>query len=335
MQLPSFVKWLYGNQKPGSPPIVTRNSIEGGERKDYIPPKFPMGPFVKHEQNPIFGPMKENPWESAYVYNAAAITVDEHVFLLYRAQGPDKVSSIGLAWSTDGYNFDRLDYPILEATEPWEIGGGVEDPRVVRIDGIFYMTYTAYDGRTPRLALATSENLINWRKYPPLWEAHSKSGAIFVEPGRDGQYAMIWGDKTLQLARTKDLTHWKKSSFDRPFAKGQFPWESKLIESGPAPIKSSDGENWIFIYNAATRGTNEYPAGQYFLGQMLLNYNDLEKGPLARLETPFLVPQTEEELHGQVDRVVFCEGLVQFKGKWFLYFGQSDEVLGVAIADAK
>lgn len=57
--------------------------------------------------------------------------------------------------------------------------------------------------------------------------------------------------------------------------------------------------------------------------------------PLARLETPFLVPSTPEEERGQVDLVVFAEGLVQFRGKWFLYYGQADQTLGVAVADVQ
>ncbi len=57
--------------------------------------------------------------------------------------------------------------------------------------------------------------------------------------------------------------------------------------------------------------------------------------PLARLETPFLVPTTDEEERGQVGLVVFAEGLVQFKGRWFLYYGQADETLGVAVADVQ
>jgi len=60
-----------------------------------------------------------------------------------------------------------------------------------------------------------------------------------------------------------------------------------------------------------------------------------QDGPLARLETPFLVPSTPEEEKGQVDLVVFAEGLVQFKGRWFLYYGQADQTVGVAVADVQ
>ena len=39
------------------------------------------------------------------------------------------------------------------------------------------------------------------------------------------------------------------------------------------------------------------------------------------------------EEKGEVNNVVFSEGLVQFKGKWFLYFGMGDSRIGVATAD--
>lgn len=45
-----------------------------------------------------------------------------------------------------------------------------------------------------------------------------------------------------------------------------------------------------------------------------------------------LKPQLLNEVEGQVNKVVFCEGIVQFKGHWFLYYGQGDSELGVAIA---
>jgi hypothetical protein len=113
-----------------------------------------------------------------------------------------------------------------------------------------------------------------------------------------------------------------------------------------------------------TTGAEDYRPTQYSVGQMLLDpsnsfgpqqeesprrlqlqhqrlHHDTQQPissqqrPLARLETPFLVPSTPEEERGQVDLVVFAEGLVQFKGKWFLYYGQADQTLGVAVADVQ
>lgn len=41
---------------------------------------------------------------------------------------------------------------------------GVEDARIVKIDDTYYMTYTAYDGINARGALATSKDLMNFKK---------------------------------------------------------------------------------------------------------------------------------------------------------------------------
>jgi predicted GH43/DUF377 family glycosyl hydrolase len=154
------------------PFTISRDTIEGDS--NYTAPVFPIAPFNKYKNNPILTPNPDNDWESAYLYNPTAIVLNETIFLLYRAQNKSKTSSVGLAWSTDGVNFTRLNKPIIYATEPWETIGGTEDPRIVRVNGTFYVTYTAYDNVTAQLAIATSEDLINWTKYPPLFPGYSK-----------------------------------------------------------------------------------------------------------------------------------------------------------------
>ncbi|OAL31352.1 hypothetical protein AYO20_08262 [Fonsecaea nubica] len=331
----------------------------------YTAPVFPIAPFAKYLHNPILRPNPAANWESAYLYNPTAIVLNETVFLLYRAQNASKTSSIGLAWSSDGVSFTRLDRPVVYATEPWEHLGGTEDPRIVRVNGTFYLTYTAYDGVTARLCLATSTDLLHWQKYPPLFPSYrdvaysdidvpspridwSKSGAIVSEPTPDGLYHMYFGDSFFYHATSRDLLNWTALPADQHFAGPVNPWENGLIEPGPPPVKTRDGK-WLLIYNGMTTGRVGYPQKQYSVGQMLidpsgsfrptLNVSDgayqpaLRDGPVARLERPILVPEADNEQKGQVDQVVFAEGLVQFKGKWLLYFGQGDSELGVAIAD--
>lgn len=195
------------------PFAITTSTPEGDN--NYIPPIFPILPFNKYANNPILEPNPAADWESAYLYNPTAIVLNETIFLLYRAQNAALKSSIGLAWSDDGYNFTRLNDPIIEATEPWEEIGGCEDPRIVRINETFIVTYTAYNNVTPQLVMAESEDLLNWRKSPPLFPGwmdvaysdidipmprfnHSKSGAIVSEPTADGLYHMYWGASSLR-----------------------------------------------------------------------------------------------------------------------------------------
>jgi predicted GH43/DUF377 family glycosyl hydrolase len=158
----------FGTSSSNSLPFtITKNTVQ--DDSNYIEPIFPILPFTKYRHNPILTPNPSNKWESAYVYNPTAIVLNSTVFLLYRAQDSGRTSSIGLAWSTDGYNFTRLNDPILFPTEPWEAGGGTEDPRIIRINGTFYLTYTGYDLNTPQLCIATSEDLLHWTKYPPTF----------------------------------------------------------------------------------------------------------------------------------------------------------------------
>lgn len=122
---------------------ITRDTILNDS--NYTAPLFPLLPFTKYENNPILTPNPANNFESAYLYNPTAIVLNDTIFILYRAQNESKTSTVGLAWSTDGTSFTRLDSPILYPTEPWEAIGGCEDPRIVRVNGTFYVTYTAYD----------------------------------------------------------------------------------------------------------------------------------------------------------------------------------------------
>jgi predicted GH43/DUF377 family glycosyl hydrolase len=55
--------------------------------------------------------------------------------------------------------------------------------------------------------------------------------------------------------------------------------------------------------------------------------------PIARAEDAFIRPEEDYEISGQVNKVTFIEGMVKFKGKWFLYYGTADSFIAVAVAD--
>ncbi|MDZ7608758.1 MAG: hypothetical protein U5K79_24945 [Cyclobacteriaceae bacterium] len=159
--------------------------ISCNEKQTYTADDWQIGPFVKVDSlNPILGPqdtrwfcpMRQDTvaWEEKDVFNPCAVVKDGKVYMLYRAEDTvgkfNGTSRIGLAVSEDGLHFDRLPVPVFYP-EPdeytaleWE--GGVEDPRIVEDEnGTYYMTYTAYDGEKTRLCIATSEDLIVWRKH--------------------------------------------------------------------------------------------------------------------------------------------------------------------------
>lgn len=87
------------------------------------------------------------------------------VHILYRAVQEGNLSTIGYA-KTEGplKIIERLEQPIIIRDFDYE-KHGVEDPRIVKIEDTYYITYTAYDGINAMGALATSKDLIHFEKH--------------------------------------------------------------------------------------------------------------------------------------------------------------------------
>jgi predicted GH43/DUF377 family glycosyl hydrolase len=80
---------------------------------------------------------------------------------LYRAVQEGNNSTIGYAKMKDLQKIvERLESLLYRATSIMK--KGVEDPRVVKIEETYYVTYTAYDGINVMGALATSKDLIHF-----------------------------------------------------------------------------------------------------------------------------------------------------------------------------
>jgi predicted GH43/DUF377 family glycosyl hydrolase len=180
-------------------------------------------------------------WAAKDVFNPGAVVHEGKVHLLVRAE--DNVgrfagtSRIGLATSDDGRSFELEREPVLypddDEWQPWEWPGGCEDPRVVEHpSGGFVCLYTAFDGKTGTLFVATSDDLRTWNKRGPAFAgtAHvrrsSKSGAVVTEViGNErterlvaakiaGRFWMYWGEGIVYAATSDDLIHWQPLEFD-------------------------------------------------------------------------------------------------------------------------
>lgn len=104
-------------------------------------------------------------FENEGVLNPAAIRVGDDVHMFYRAVREGNHSTIGYC-RLQGPNsiVERMESPIIVPESDYE-SQGVEDPRIVKIDDLYYLTYTAYDGLNARGALATSKDLKHFTKH--------------------------------------------------------------------------------------------------------------------------------------------------------------------------
>jgi predicted GH43/DUF377 family glycosyl hydrolase len=103
-------------------------------------------------------------FETEGVLNPAVIREGEHVHLFYRAVREGNYSSIGYCKFLGPTNMiERHDIPIIFPQMEYE-SQGVEDPRIVKIDDLYYLTYTAFTGINALGALVTSKDLKHFEK---------------------------------------------------------------------------------------------------------------------------------------------------------------------------
>jgi beta-1,2-mannobiose phosphorylase / 1,2-beta-oligomannan phosphorylase len=103
-------------------------------------------------------------FENEGVLNPAVIMGADQIHLFYRAVSKGNYSSIGYCKLKEPLVIaERFTKPIIVPEFKYE-SHGVEDPRIVKIEDVYYLTYTAYDGVNALGALATSTDLILWKK---------------------------------------------------------------------------------------------------------------------------------------------------------------------------
>jgi predicted GH43/DUF377 family glycosyl hydrolase len=245
-------------------------------------------------------------------------------------------------------------YPDRDAQSTYEWTGGVEDPRIVETeDGTYVLTYTQWNRDIPRLAVATSRDLVHWTKHGPAFAnaaggkylgAESKSGAILSRAVGDrvvaakvnGKYWMYYGVPAIHIATSDNLLDWTPLEGSGGLLNVLSPrpgyFDSWLVEAGPPALITARGI--VVVYNAGNSeqfGDARLPTRVYTGGQALFDPSNPVR-LLERSTTPFIRPTEPYERTGQyAEGTTFVEGLVPFKGQWFLYYGTADSRVGVAV----
>jgi beta-1,2-mannosidase len=296
---------------------------------------LPFGAWRRASETPVISPRGDG-WESAGTFNPSVILRDGKIVMLYRAQDKGGTSRLGYAESTDGIHFTRRQEPVLSPEEDYEKDGGVEDPRLVRFGDTYYLTYTGYNKKDAQLCLATSQDLIHWKRkgvilpaYKGRWNVRwTKSGAIVPEKIA-GKYWMYYlgttPDKNDQmgLASSTDLLHWTDATDGPvlPVRAGKF--DSRVAEPGPAPIMTPKGI--VLIFNGADDKL------VYRTGVAVFDRSD-PRVLISRTEDGIFAPEKSWEKVGQVPNVVFVEGMVRQGERYLFYYGGADTNVGVAEA---
>ena len=282
-------------------------------------------------------------WSSFGLFNPAAIQVNGKTILLFRAQDEKQTSRIGYAESDDGLHFTISAEPVLSPEAGYEKNGGVEDPRLVLIEGTYYLTYTGYDTHSAQLCLATSKDLIHWERkgvilpaYHGTWNTQwTKSGAIVSERINGKWWMYYLGTRKdadgkardyMGLASSDDLLHWADATDEPVLPRRAGAFDSRVMEPGPPPYITEEGI--LLLYNGADDRLVYGP------GWVLFDRQDPRR-VIARCDRPFVFPALDWEKHGNVPNVIFLEGAVPKRGSNVPgnlhltgYYGAADKYIG-------
>jgi predicted GH43/DUF377 family glycosyl hydrolase len=103
-------------------------------------------------------------FENQGVFNPACIESNGKIHLFYRASSKNNTSTIGYCeLKSPTEVITRNIEPFISPLEPYEVVG-IEDPRIVKIDDTYFMTYTAYNGKNALGALMTSKDLKSFQR---------------------------------------------------------------------------------------------------------------------------------------------------------------------------
>ncbi|MGE5422642.1 MAG: glycosidase [Ignavibacteriales bacterium] len=294
--------------------------------------------FERHPSNPILT-AKNWPYPANTVFNPGVTNFQGKVLLLARVEDRRGFSHLTKAVSEDGIGNWQIDgLPSLEANpynypeEQW----GIEDPRITWLAelGKWAVTYVAYSSDGPLVAIALTEDFVNFDRLGPAMAPEDKDAALF--PRRiNGKWALLHRPVAPQygpgahiwLSYSDDMVHWGERRVVINARRGGW-WDASRIGLAAPPLETAEG--WLILYH----GVRQTVGGSiYRLGLALLDLDDPSK-VLRRSDEWIFGPKERYERGGDVDDVVFPCGWVldDQTGLLKMYYGGADTCIALATA---
>jgi len=312
-------------------------------------------------------------FEHQSVLNPGIFQDGENIHVYYRAISEQGESAIGYARLNGPTTVvERWRKPIMDRYYDYE-SKGIEDPRVVQIDGVLYMTYVAHDGKNAISCLATSRDPRSFDKkgvISPrityhdaaeyLHESRLKDSYSFFEAYYEegaGKDVLLWhkdavlfagkiGDQFAMLHRV--LPDVQVVFFDNFKDLNNEFWEKQLKNLADSVVL--ENKHW---FETRCIGSGAPPiktdAGWlmiyhaveetnkkrvYHAGAALLDLNDPRK-VIGKLHEPLFSPVEDWEQSGYVSNVVFPTGTAIFDEDLYIYYGAADKRIAVASVNLK
>lgn len=303
----------------------------------------------RSKKNPILKPDKDSAWESA-VFNGCPIQVGKKIHFFYRALSAPhyhgaagisfRISDIGHATSADGLSFKNRERFIIPE-ESWE-RFGCEDPRITKLNGNYYIFYTALSQFPPtpqgiKVGLAISKDLKSISSKHLITPFNAKAMALFPEKINGKMCALLTAHTDMPPAKIalayfkkqEDMWsahYWKKwhNDFDKNIVSLDRSPDDQ-VEVGAPPIKTKYGWLILYAYIRNYRGLNKI----FGIEAALLDLKNPQK-IIGRTAAPLMIPEEEYEIFGEIPSVIFPSGALVKKDMLSIYYGATDSSCCVA-----
>jgi beta-1,4-mannooligosaccharide/beta-1,4-mannosyl-N-acetylglucosamine phosphorylase len=281
------------------------------------------------------------------VFNPGAIKFGDKYLLMLRVQNRGRETFLLTAISDDGVHFS-ISNQIVQFNGIEKIKEKIYhcyDPRITRIDAIYYIMFAMDMDDGCRLGLAQTDDFENFEFMGIVSEDDNRNGVLFPEKingkylrlDRPNEIDLPDGPTTgsvIRLSESDDLLEWESVG---PVISGRSHYWDELIGAGPPPIKTEQG--WLQIYHGVA--THFGSSNIYQAGVMLLDLENPLK-VIGRSRYNILEPREMYELIGQVPNVVFpsgaiveevaADGFAKLDSRIFIYYGAADTSVGLTIS---
>ncbi len=288
----------------------------------------------RYHNNPILT-KDDVPYPVATVHNAAVVKLGGRYIMIFRSHKLNGRSILGKAESHDGFSFKVDKEPFMVPSTEGKFKEyeeyGVEDPRIIFLDGEYLITYSAYSRHGVRVGLAKTRDFKSVDRFSLITEADYRNVVIFPEKF-NGLYARLdrphseispW---SIWISYSPDLMYWGESKLImKPV---QYHWDEMKIGPGAPPVKTSRG--WLNIYHGV------FPTMDGCVYRLGVALHNLEDPSLITAVGDEWILQPEEiyEITGYVHNVVFtCGAVPEEDGTIKIYWGGADKVMCVGTAN--
>jgi predicted GH43/DUF377 family glycosyl hydrolase len=235
------------------------------------------------------------------------------------------ISHFRIARSKNGIDFKIDEKPAMFPENIYE-RFGIEDPRITKIDEIYYIGYSAVSDITGiTICLASTLDFVSFKRHEIIFLPDNKDFALFPEK-IGGKYQALnrpssteFGMKDIWISQSDDLISWGNHKILLTSSIGF--WDDGRIGCGAVPFKIKEG--WLEIYHGASKD------GKYCLGAILLDIDD-PSIVISRNENPIIEPEETYEKNGFMNNVVFTCGALLEDGIVKIYYGAADQYIAYA-----